>query len=207
MEPALAAAHPELGFPALITIATPVDFNEVRFLATLFRDGRLKPDDVLDADGLVPPDVCRNAFRIMKPTAEISAYANLWQQLWNDRYVGSYQAFAQWARDHVPFPGAMLRQVVHLLVEDNSLLRGTMRLGGRPVDLAGISCPVLCVIAEKDHVVPPAAAEPLVELLGPERVDILRIPGGHVSLLVGPVAAKVTLPEICDWAERHRRPT
>jgi polyhydroxyalkanoate synthase subunit PhaC len=43
---------------------------------------------------------------LLKPTGEISQYANLWENLWNDVYVLGYRAMGQWTRDHVPFPGA-----------------------------------------------------------------------------------------------------
>ncbi len=49
---------------------------------------------------------------LLKPTAEISQYATLWENLWNDEYMEGYQAMGQWTRDHVPFPGAAFRQTV-----------------------------------------------------------------------------------------------
>ena len=62
--------------------------------------------------GNVPPEAVENAFRLLKPTAEYSQYANLWENLWNDEYMEGYQAMGQWTRDHVPFPGAAFRQTV-----------------------------------------------------------------------------------------------
>ena len=83
------------------------------------REGRLEPEELIDATGNVPPEAVENAFRLLKPTAEYSQYANLWQHLWNDEYMEGYQAMGQWTRDHVPFPGAAFRQTVERLVRGN----------------------------------------------------------------------------------------
>ena len=88
------------------------------------------PEDIIDETGNVPPEVVQNAFRLLKPTGEVSQYANLWENLWNDAYVQGYQAMGQWTRDHVPFPGAAFRQTVEQLVRRNALIDGTLELDG-----------------------------------------------------------------------------
>src|ERR1700736_3504420 len=100
---------------------------------------------------------------------------------------------AQWTLDHIPFPGATFRQIAISLGRDNALMNRTMVLAGKRVDLAAITCPVLNVIAEHDHVVPVAAAAPVVDLVGSTDVEELRLPAGHIALSVGRQATKVTL--------------
>ena len=53
----------------------------------------------------MPPSVVVQGFRTLKPTAEVTRYVTLWERLWNDEYVASYQAMTGWSDDHVPFPG------------------------------------------------------------------------------------------------------
>ena len=117
-----AARRPELPIRNLVLMATPVDFDGMQAITALVRDGRLEPEDVIDATGNVPPEAVENAFRLLKPTAEYGQYANLWQNLWNDEYMEGYQAMGQWTRDHVPFPGAAFRQTVEQLVRANGLM-------------------------------------------------------------------------------------
>jgi polyhydroxyalkanoate synthase len=159
------------------------------------RDGRLEPDDLIDSSGNVPPEAVESAFRLLKPTAEYSQYANLWQHLWNDEYMEGYQAMGQWTRDHVPFPGAAFRETVQRLVRENGLMDGSL------ADLGAIDTPVLNVMAERDHIVPLAAAEPLKRLIG--QTQELRLGAGHVGLVAGRAAAKVTLPGIAGWIAEH----
>jgi polyhydroxyalkanoate synthase subunit PhaC len=200
------ARHPDLAVRNLVLMATPVNFNGMEAVTSLVREGRLDPDDIVDHTGNVPPEVVENAFRLLKPTGEISQYANLWQNLWNDAYIEGYQAMGRWTRDHVPFPGAAFRQTIEQLVRRNALMEGTLELGGEPVDLERIRCPVLNVIAERDHIVPLSAAEPVPTLVGSDEAEELRLRAGHVGLVAGRDAAKLTLPGIAGWiADRSER--
>ena len=197
------ARHPELPVRNLVVMATPVDFEGMRAITGLVREGRLEPDELLDETGNVPPEAIEGSFRLLKPTGDAASYATLWQHLWNDAYVEGYQAMSQWTRDHVPFPGAAFRQTAEQLVRRNALRDGSLVLGGEPVDLGAIRCPLLNVMAERDHIVPLPAAEPVTRLVGSDEADELRLGAGHVGLVAGRAAAKVTLPGIADWITTH----
>ena len=197
------ARHPELPVRNLAVMATPVDYTGMRAVTGLIGEGRLDPDELIDETGNVPPEAIENAFRLLRPTGDLASYATLWQHLWNDEYVEGYQAMAQWTRDHVPFPGATFRQTVGQLVRENALVEGTLRLGGTPVDLGAIKVPFLNVMAEHDHIVPIAAAQPLTGLVGSEDASELRLKAGHVGLVASRTAAKVTLPQIAEWIAGH----
>ena len=195
------ARHPELAVRNLVTIATPVDFDPLWASTALVKEGRLEVDALLDKTGNVPPDAVATGFRMLTPTADLVQYATLWQNLWNDEYVDGYQAMAQWAGDHVPFPGGVMRQVVEQLVRGNALVNGSLRLGGSDVDLSAIRCPLLNVIAQFDHIVPPDGSRPLTTLV--EQAEELVLKAGHVGLLAGRQAAKGTLPQISAWLQAH----
>jgi polyhydroxyalkanoate synthase len=201
-----AARHTELPIRNLVLMATPVDFSEMQGITALVKDGRLDADDLVDETGNVPPEAVESAFRLLKPTAEVAQYATLWENLWNDEYMEGYQAMGQWVRDHVPFPGATARQTICDLVRDNALMDGTLVLGDEPVDLAAIRMPVLNVVAERDHIVPIRAAEPVPGLVGTPDAEELRLHAGHVGLVAGRAAAKVTLPGIAGWIKDHSDP-
>jgi polyhydroxyalkanoate synthase len=111
---------------------------------------------------------------------------------------------SQWSRDHVPFPGAAMRQIVDELVRRNVLMTGRMHVGGRVVDFADVRANVLVALAERDNVVPAEAAEPAVDLVGdPAKRAELRLTGGHVTFATGRHAFERTLPAIFDWIAAH----
>jgi polyhydroxyalkanoate synthase subunit PhaC len=198
------ARHPEMPVRSLVALATPVDFDGLHAAQTRpIREQRLTPDDVVDETGNVPPEVIANSFRLMRPTMDLTQYATLWENLWNDDFLEGYQAMSQWAHDHVPLVGGVFRQLAQQFVMENALVAGTLRLGGEPVDLKAITCPFLNVMARQDNIVPTAATRPLTGLVGSQVADELCLEAGHVGLVASRTAAKVALPKMAEWVQRH----
>ena len=145
----------------------------------------------------MPADVLYSGFYMQAPTTEIAQKATLLENLWNDEFVEGFQAMAQWSRDHVPFPGAVFRQLVEELVRKNVLMTGSIRLGDRtdrPRRRARQR-------AQRDGRArqrrAPAAVEPIMDLVGdPARREELRLPGGHVTFGTGRSAVKHTMPRL-----------
>jgi polyhydroxyalkanoate synthase len=194
-----AAHHPEAPLRSLSVMATPVDFSRWGLWRDLADHDLL--DAVLDDAGNVPASTIRQGFRLLKPTGEVRQYATLLDNVWSDEYVATYQAMTGWANDHVPFPGTDARQTMEMLVRDNGFVCDRVRLGGDPVRLSDIRVPLLTVLAERDHIVPEPVAAPLPELVGSEHDDVLRLDAGHVGLVVGRTAAKITIPRIIRFLE------
>ncbi|MCW2616473.1 MAG: Poly(3-hydroxyalkanoate) synthetase [Frankiales bacterium] len=201
----LGAAHPDLPVTSLVTMATPVDFTEMGMFGRMFDQGRLDPEDLVDETGNVPPEVIRNAFRVLKPTADLTQYAVLWEKLWDDRQMEGFQVMGQWTRDHIPFPGKAFRETVELM-RDGSFMEDRVRLDGRLLSMTDVRWPVLNVVASNDHIVPQAAALPVCDLVGSARAETLEIPAGHVGLVMGKAASKTTLPRLFGWLREHSAP-
>jgi poly[(R)-3-hydroxyalkanoate] polymerase subunit PhaC len=200
----LYAAGPDAPVRNLILMASPVDYFAMGAMVAAVREGRLNPDELVDESGNVPADALYSGFFMLAPTKQVAQYATLLENLWNDEFVEGYQAMSQWSRDHVPFPGAALREVVGELVRRNALMTGRVRVGTRSVDLGDVRANLLNAFADKDNVVPPEAAEPATTIIGrPERREELRLPGGHVTFATGRVAFNHTLPALSDWIVAH----
>ena len=105
----------------------------------------------------------------------------------------------RWTRDQIPFPGAAFRQTVETLIRDNALAQGVVPLGRRRSALADITCPYLNVFCRRDEIVPPRSAEPLSTLVGSTDTSDVCLESGHVGLVAGRQAAKVSQPRIADW--------
>jgi poly[(R)-3-hydroxyalkanoate] polymerase subunit PhaC len=199
-----AAGHEDAPVRNLILMATPVDFSEMGAMVALLREGRLNAEELLDDTGNVPADALYSGFYMQAPTVEVAQKATLLDNLWNDQFVECFQAMAQWSRDHVPFPGAVFRELVEQLVRRNVLMTGEIRVGDRKIRLADARGNVLNAMAERDNVVPAAAVEPVMDLVGdPERRDELRLSGGHVTFGTGRSAVKNTMPRLTAWIIEH----
>ena len=200
-----AAAHEDAPVRNLILMATPVDFDEMGAMVALLREGRLNPDELIDDTGNVPADALYSGFYMLAPTTEVAQKATLLDNLWNDEFVEGFQAMAQWSRDHVPFPGAAFRQLVESLRAperaDDGLDPARRPHASTSPNARGN---VLNAMAERDNVVPPAAVEPVMQLIGdPARREELRLPGGHVTFGTGRGALKHTMPRLAEWIIEH----
>jgi polyhydroxyalkanoate synthase subunit PhaC len=199
-----ANGHDDAAVRNLVLMATPLDFEQMGPMVAALRDGRLDPEHLIDESGNVPADVLYSGFFMLAPTTVVAQRATLLENLWNDEFVRGYQAMAQWTRDQVPFPGAAFREVVELFVRRNALLEGALRVGGREIDFARTGATVLNAMAEKDTVVPRAAAEPAGALVGrPDRRHEVVLPGGHVTFGTGRSAFRHSLPRLADWIAAH----
>jgi polyhydroxyalkanoate synthase len=193
------AANPDLPIRSLVLMATPVDLRELGPMATLLREGRLAPQDLLDETGNVPPSVILEFFRMVQPTAPLTTYASLWDNLADEEALAAHNVLISWSTDHIPFPGRAFVQMVELFLHRGALLAGKVPLGDRVARLDTITCPVLSVTGTRDTLVPAAASEPLTRLLPAAHVTTLDLPAGHVGLFVGRSARKKCVPAVVGW--------
>jgi polyhydroxyalkanoate synthase subunit PhaC len=156
-------------------------------------------DRLVDTLGNCPAEMLYTSFDMLRPGGRIAGNIRLWDNLWNDEFVKSYRMFDRWSADMLPLAGEYFRQTTKQLMWDNALMRGTMTVDGREVDLSRITVPFLHVTAEHDHIVPAAASEPLIEMVGSADKQAVVLKGGHVSLVAGGNAIKRLWPQIDRW--------
>ena len=201
-----AAHHLDAPLRSLTVMTTPVDLQQLGPLTSVIGKDGMDVETMLDADGNLPPQIIHQAFQVLKPTAQITQYVDLWERLWGDDYVTAHQAMTGWASDHIPLPGGVAKQLAKM-VQDNAIVNDTLVIGGDRVTLSAITVPFLTVLATRDHIVPEASAAPLIDLIGSPDKHELRLDAGHVGLLVGRTAAKTTIPTIIEFLiERSEAP-
>jgi len=198
-----AALHPDGPLKNLVCFTTPIDFKQMALWQTWGDEKHFDVDKLVDSVGNIQPDFVTGAFDMLRPAGLVAGKVRLWDNLWNDDYVKSYRMMDRWTAETLPLAGEYFRQVVKELLRKNALCEGTLRVGGKLVDLKRIKVPLLHVIAANDHIVPPACANPLVARAGSRDKEEVVLPGGHVSLVAGPNAVKRMWPKLDQWLERR----
>jgi polyhydroxyalkanoate synthase len=193
------ASRPDIPVRNFINMAGPIDFSKVGLFG-LWLDRRFfNVDRFVDVIGGVPADLVKAGFKLLKPTMDLSTSLNLWWNLWNDTYVEGFSALNRWANEYVAFPAEFFRQWVRDFYQDNKLYAGTLRLGGRPVRLADITCPLFVVGAKEDYIAPAECVKALITAVGSRDTEYVELPGGHISLIAGRGAATHCWPRVSAW--------
>jgi len=200
-----AALHPRAPLDAIVCLTTPVDFSQMGLFSAWTDKRYFDVDALVDRMGNVPAEFLRRSFSMLKPASEFSPvrYITLWQNLLNDRYVEQYRAFNKWTNDHIPFPGECFRQVTKDLQWENKLIRDELTIGGKPVRLSAIKRPFLHIVARRDHIVPLASAEALVQMVGSTDKEQIVLEGGHVGVVAGRGAVRDLWPRVAAWLEER----
>ncbi|WP_211435474.1 alpha/beta fold hydrolase [Trujillonella endophytica] len=193
------AGNPQMPVRNIVALATPVKLRDLSPMTTMLAEGRLRPDDLVDETGNVPASLVMESLRIVKPTAPLATYSNLWQSLADDEALSAHNALVGWSNDHIPFPGTAFRQLATDYIAGGAPLGGTAPVGDRIVSLGDVRCPVLSVVGAKDHLVPPEASAPLAELLSNADLTTLVLPAGHAGLFIGRQARTKCVPSIIEW--------
>ena len=112
--------------------------------------------------------------------------------------------FHEWYAWTVDLPGTYYLQVVEQVFKENQLARGSFEILGRPIDLAGVRCPLFLLAARDDDVVAPEQIFATEHLVDSRHFAVQKItaPCGHLGLFMGREILAEVWPEIARWLLR-----
>jgi len=185
----------------LTLMAAPIDFHGRDSLLSLWTaQQHFDVDAMVDAYGNCPGWFLQTCFLFMNPVQNLLEKNLAFYELMDDPgAVSSFFALERWVNDNVPVAGETFRSFVKDLYQHNRLVKGQLRLGGRPIDLSQIVCPLLLLTASKDHLVAPASTEGIRPYVGSRDITSMEIAAGHVGLVVSSKAQRAFWPEATRW--------
>jgi polyhydroxyalkanoate synthase len=200
-----AALHPERT-ENLVNLAGPIDFDKGDALFQWTDERWFDPDLVVDAFGNIPAALMQGSFAWLVPTAGAQKLLALLDRGEDRQFMRIFTAIEKWTNDNVPFPGEAYRKYIRDLFQKNLLVKGELEIYGRAVQLSAIRCPVLVIIASRDHIVPGPSAVPLTGLCGSKDATAVELPGGHVGIVVGSGTSRHLWPALDRWLLPRSRP-
>ena len=195
----------------LVLTVTPIDFSQTRVpgqphVGLLFEMGKsVNVDAMVDAFGNVPADVLNVSFLMASPfTLMFGKYADTIDILDNKDALLNFLRMEKWLFGGPEVAGEAYRQFIREFLNKNALVKGTLVLGGRKVDLKNVTCPVLNVYAERDHLVPPPGTVALGKHVGNKK-DYTELPikTGHIGIYTGGASQKILAPGVAKWLREH----
>ena len=197
-----AALHPER-VRNLITMVTPVDFQTPDNLLSRWAQG-IDADALVAAHGVVPGEVLNAAYVSLMPFRLLQQkYVNLLDVEGDQAQMDNFMRMEKWIFDSPAQAGAAFREFMRWFFQENRLLKGTLEIGGRKVDLKNIRQAVLNIYGKQDHLVPPAASIALEPLLGTPDYMALGMDVGHIGMYVSGRAQRELPQAIAYWLQRR----
>jgi polyhydroxyalkanoate synthase len=194
-----AALYPD-DIKNLVLMTAGIDFKVDGTLNLWGDKPNFDVDKFIEAYGNVPPEFLQSGFLFMKPIQNlVSKYVNFYENVDNEAFVENFLAMEKWLNDNIPVAGEVFREFVKYLYQENQLVEGKLMINGKRVDLKDITCSVLNLIAEHDHLVPPASSLIFEELISSKDKKTIVYPSGHIGLSVSSKSLKGLWPEVADW--------
>ena len=161
-------------------------------------------DGLVDAFGNCPGAFLQSGFQIMKPLQNyVEKYTGFLDKLDDDAYLENFFAMERWVNDNIPIAGETFRQFVKHLYQQNELVRGEFRLGDKPIKLQNITCPLLTLTADQDHLVPANSTLAIKHYVSSKFVEHMSINAGHIGLAVSSKAHSTLWPDAAMWIADH----
>jgi len=187
----------------LITMVTPVDFKTPDNMLSAWVQG-VDIDLAVDTLGNIPGELLNWTFLSLKPFSLAGQkYVNMVDILDDLEKLKNFLRMEKWIFDSPDQAGEAFRQFIKQFFQQNGLINGTVEIGGHKVDLKVITCPLLNIYGEQDHLVPPDASRALKGRTSSEDYTEVAFPGGHIGIYVSGKAQKMVPPAIGRWLDQR----
>jgi polyhydroxyalkanoate synthase len=189
----------------LILMAAPVDWSDKSHLLAKWTEPDVfDVDKLIDVCGNAPAEMLQQSFLMLKPVSNlVEKYINFYENMENEKFLETFFAMEAWLNDNIPVAGEMFREFVKHCMQQDQLMQGKLRVGERTVNLGDITCPLLNLTAEQDHLVPCGQSLTLNDKVGSEDEMSMVFPAGHIGLAVGRRAHSELWPQVCDWLKKR----
>jgi polyhydroxyalkanoate synthase len=160
------------------------------------------PEAVVETYGNVPATMLDDGFKLLDPVDNyVGKYVSLYENMENDDFVENFARMERWLDEAIDLAGQAYVEFLRDIYQDNSLYKNEMELNGEHVDTNNITVPMLQIMGEYDHLIPPAASKPFNDVVGTPEEDIKTIeyPTGHIGMSVSGSTHKEVWPKVCDW--------
>lgn len=180
----------------LITMVTPFDFSSDDSL--LFKRAKhLEVDKIVDAYGVVPSELINTVLYL-----NINKYMDLINDLDS---MSDFKTIERWMLNGPDQAGKSFKQFINDLFRDNKLIKGTMKIGRKTIDLKNIDNPILNIYADNDSQVPNAASKSIEKYVSSKDVTTMNFPTDHIGIFISKRSQKEIAPTIASWAKRRSR--
>ena len=199
---AYSSLHPEKVKNFVATAPVIDGWRDTTVISNLAK--HLDVDKMVESVGNMPPEFMYYCFSILKPFEQgIEKYINFFRKIDDENFVDNFLRIEKWLADTPPIPGALFKQWIKDIYQDNLLIQDKMYVGGKHISLKKIKMPIFTQVAVGDHLVSPECSMPLHYAVGSEDKTLRVYPTGHVGMIASSLSQKKVLPELGQWLKER----
>ncbi|ADU32116.1 alpha/beta hydrolase fold protein [Evansella cellulosilytica DSM 2522] len=202
---AIYAAIAEEPVKNVVLFAPPLDFKDsivMKEWKRALKNKSLPVDALIDANEFIPVGAVKAWMKLFTAPITVSSYLSLLKRADEETYVKKWSSINNWANDHVPFSGAVLKKIMYDLYINNKLINDQLYIEKERVQLSNIQSSLLVVSALDDELVPPKMSKPLMDKSNSKDKLFKTVRGGHVT-----IAVKGSLPTfLINWLHERSSP-
>jgi polyhydroxyalkanoate synthase len=204
-QPPTATLNPDKISHLVLTVS-PIDFDAYKanhkphegLMFTMGADADV--EKMVAVHGNVPATVLNESFMMASPfILNYGKYADVIDILDDRLALQNFLRMEKWLFGGPDAVGQMFKEFIRDFLKGNKLVKGTLEVGGRKVDLKELTIPILNIFAEKDHIVPPPCTVALGKHVGSKDYTEFAIATGHIGIYTGGLAQKVLAPKVASW--------
>lgn len=194
-----ASLYPE-DVSSLVLAAAPIDFHEGNGMITQY--AKLYPIEfyqslVAMGYGNLNGGFMVMGFKMMNPVDRfITDYMDLFENIDDDKFVARARRFRGWYEYTQNLPGKFYLQVVEELFKENKLVKGSLNILGRRVDMQNISCPLYLVAGENDDITLPEQVFAAENYVSSKEIAKITVPAGHIGVFMGTKIVRDCWPSV-----------
>ncbi len=187
----------------IVSIATPVDMSKMGLFAWFSKLAGNQVEALAKRIGNVPGGLSSMAFRLLTPMKNVTRYADLFMNMYNEEYVNGFDAMNQWTSQFIDYPQAAFVQFNKEIMQRNKLARAQMKFGDRVADLHNIHASLLVFAGKSDQVAPRATVQALLEATASKDKTYKLVSGGHMGVFAGASAPELVWDVAADWLSKR----
>ena len=166
------------------------------------------PETVTDTFGNVPAEFLDVGFALMDPVANnVTKYVRFYDNMDDEDFVENFARMERWLDEGIDVAGVAYEEFIRDIYQENKLIKNELSLNGKHVDLENIDMPLLQIVAEYDHLIPPEASKPFNEFVSSDDTEILEFATGHIGMSVSSRSHDELWPDVCEWFEARSNGT
>lgn len=193
------SANEDASVRNIVTIGTPLDTSKMGLMAWAAKYGASQMERIARRLGNIPGGLSSTAFRLLTPMKNVTRYADLFMNMWNEEYVNGFDAMNQWVGQFIDYPQGAFLQFTRDFMAHNKLVRGQMRFGDKVADLRKVRCSLLAFAGDSDQIAPVAAARAIESAVASKDKEFRVVPGGHMGVFAGAAAPRLVWEPAAEW--------